>query len=61
MFLSLWLGPNKPGDVDSQLLYPIFDKMCVCLPKSVRYYLGCCIDYDKVGGTFILVECSFFL
>ncbi len=41
-------GPNRPGDVDSNLLMPIFDIFCCFLPGSWRQKLRCGVDYSKV-------------
>ncbi|XP_064610488.1 sodium-coupled monocarboxylate transporter 1-like [Liolophura sinensis] len=34
--LSHVTGANKPGDVDPRFLIPVCDKLCCCLPESVR-------------------------
>ena len=57
---GLFLGPNKPGDVDSKLLCPMFDIFCCWLPGNIREKLRCGIDYSKVcvAKMFVKMESS---
>ncbi|KAJ8311684.1 hypothetical protein KUTeg_011039 [Tegillarca granosa] len=44
--VTMWIGfakysPTNPEDVEPKYLIPIFDRLCCCLPESVRRYLRC--------------------
>jgi hypothetical protein len=44
----------KAGEVDSELLCPMFDKFCCCLPEKMLKILRCNVDYTKVSTMIII-------
>lgn len=41
MIVSLITGKNKPGDVDTRLMIPVFTRACPCLPKKFHKCCEC--------------------
>lgn len=62
-------GPLKPNEVDPKLIIPIGDTCCCCcLPKSIRKWLRCGIDYEdylrervRIFSSFSFLNYSFIL
>lgn len=40
-------GPLRPNEVDPKLIIPISDFCCCCLPKRIREFLRCGVDYEN--------------
>ena len=38
-------GATKPSDIEPELMVPIFDKLCCCLPATTRKKLHCGVAY----------------
>ncbi|CAF2576719.1 unnamed protein product [Rotaria sp. Silwood2] len=45
--VSYLTHPLKPNEVDPKLLIPIGDMCCCCLPKRVRDFIRCGVDYTN--------------
>jgi hypothetical protein len=56
--VSYLTHPLKPHEVDPKLIIPIDNFCCCCLPKSIRNWFRCGVDYEayleeKVGIKFL--------
>jgi len=47
LIVSYLTHPLKPNEIDPKLLIPIGDVCCCCLPKSIRNWLRCGVDYEN--------------
>ncbi|CAF1254576.1 unnamed protein product [Rotaria sordida] len=47
LIVSYLTHPLKPNEVDPKLLIPIGDACCCCLPKRIRDFLRCGVDYEN--------------
>ena len=48
-------GPRQQNEIDPKLIISIGDVCCCCLPKSVRDFLRCGIDYDKYSDEMVCI------
>ncbi len=47
MIVSYLTHPLKANEVDPKLLISIGDVCCCCLPKRIRGWLQCGVDYEN--------------
>ncbi len=47
LIVSYLTHPLKANEVDPKLLIPIGDMCCCCLPKRIRSWLRCSVDYEN--------------
>jgi hypothetical protein len=47
LIVSYITGPLKPHEVDPKLIIPIGDTFCCCLPKRIREWLRCGVNYEN--------------
>lgn len=47
LFISYVTGPLKPNEIDPKLIIPVSDFCCCCLPKRIRDWLKCGVDWDE--------------
>ncbi|CAF4747788.1 unnamed protein product, partial [Rotaria sp. Silwood1] len=47
LIVSYLTRPHKPNEIDPKLLIPIGDACCCCLPKRIRDFLRCGVDYEN--------------
>ena len=41
-------GEERPEKVDPSLMLPICDQLFCCLPKYIRKYFWCGVDFDSI-------------
>src|SRR5690348_7264833 len=47
LIVSYLTHPLKSNEVDPKLIIPIGDVCCCCLPKFIRKWLRCGVDYEN--------------
>ena len=47
LIVSYLTGPLKPNEVDPKLIIPFGDLCCCCLPKRIRDWCRCGVDYEN--------------
>jgi hypothetical protein len=56
LIVSYLTGPLKPNEVDPKLLIPIDNVCCCCLPKRIRDWFRCGVDYEKYLDEKVCIE-----
>jgi hypothetical protein len=56
LIVSYLTHPLKPNEVDPKLLIPIGDVCCCCLPKRIRDWLQCDVDYENDSEEKVWIE-----
>lgn len=47
IIVSFLTHPLKPNEIDPKLIIPIDNICCCCLPKSIRNWFRCGVNYEN--------------